>query len=147
MSASKKHAGALHDCYTQENDGAARSNGSSGLPATGRGMDEQSNNSDHPVVTRKTNFIPNNVLLRTSAVRVVNPCSGNPTLAYAQHDTASQPMLVSERLTNELQLNVDSGNPITTRTLTRQATKALDLRNFRSNRFQLMNFLMLKMRW
>jgi len=45
------------------------------------------------------------VLLRTSAVRVINQTTGRSTLAYAQHDTASQ-ALISDSLKQELGLEV-----------------------------------------
>ena len=64
-----------------------------------------------------------NVLLRTSAVRAINPRTGNSTLVYAQHDTASQVTLVSERLVNELDLNVNSDHVLNIRTLGEQTTK------------------------
>ena len=56
------------------------------------------------------------VLLRTCAVRVVNPDTKKSTLAYAQLDTASQATLISERLCNELGLtrNVNASTAIRT---------------------------------
>ena len=48
------------------------------------------------------------VLLRTSAVRVINPNTGKSTLAYAQHETASQVALISDVLKNELGLETNS---------------------------------------
>ena len=65
-----------------------------------------------------------NVLLRTSAVQVINPRTGNSTLVYAQHDTASQVTLVSERLVNELDLNVNFDHVLNIRTLAEQTTKS-----------------------
>ena len=54
---------------------------------------------------RKVNFDNNRlVLLGTSAVKVVNPRTGESTLAYAQHNTAFQAMLISENLKKELGL-------------------------------------------
>jgi len=49
----------------------------------------------------------NGILLRTSAVRVIIPLTGKSTLAYAQHDMASQATLISERLKNGLGLEVE----------------------------------------
>ena len=74
---------------------------------------------NQPVV-RKLTPKNNNVLLRTSAVRVINPSSGKSVLAYAQHDSASQATLISERLKNELDLNVDTKSAVTIRTLADQ---------------------------
>ena len=65
-----------------------------------------------------------NVLLCTSAVRVINPRIGNSTLVYAQHDTASQVTLVPERLVNELDLSVNSDHALNIRTLAEQTTKS-----------------------
>jgi len=79
-----------------------------------------------PVTTRKAipRLLDNNVFLRTSAVRVLNPWTGKTTFAYAQHDTASQATLVSERLVKELDLNVDTSKAINIRTLAQQTTKS-----------------------
>ena len=65
-----------------------------------------------------------NVLLGTSAVRVINPRTGNSTLVYGQHDTASQVTVVSERLVNELDLNVNSDHVLNIRMLAEQTTKS-----------------------
>ena len=53
-------------------------------------------------VVRKLKPNHNVVLLRTSAVIVINPDTGKSTLAYMQHDTASQATLISESLKTEL---------------------------------------------
>ena len=88
-------------------------------------MDNDNINTEknQPVV-RKLTPNNNNVLLRTSVVRVINPCSGKSVLAYAQHDTASQATLISERLKNELDLNVDTKSAVTIRTIADQTTKS-----------------------
>ena len=57
------------------------------------------------------------VLLRTSAVRVINPNTGKSTLAYTQHDTASQVMLISDALKTELGLETNSDPNVKIRTL------------------------------
>ena len=56
------------------------------------------------------------VLLRTCAVRVINPGIKKSTLAYAQLDTASQVTLSRERLCNDLGLkrNVNASTAIRT---------------------------------
>ena len=43
------------------------------------------------------------VLLRTTAVKVINPVNGKSTLAYAQLDIASQANLISDNLRKELE--------------------------------------------
>ena len=67
-----------------------------------------------------------NVLLRTSAVRVINPRTGNSTLGYPQHDTASQAILVSDRLVNKLDLNVNTDHVLNSRTLAEQTIKSAE---------------------
>ena len=59
-------------------------------------------------------------MLRTSAVRVINPVTGKSTLAYAQHDTASQATLISDWLKNELDLKTVSDPTVTIKTLSDQ---------------------------
>ena len=56
-------------------------------------------------------------MLRTSAVKVVNPHTGESTLAYAQHDTASQATLISKNLKNELGLESIPDPSVMIRTL------------------------------
>ena len=63
------------------------------------------------------------MLLRTSAVKVINPLKGKSALAYAQHDTGSHIALVSERLKNELGLDVRDES-VVIRTLADQTTKS-----------------------
>ena len=70
------------------------------------------------VNVRKVNFDNNQVvLLYTSAVKVVNPHTGELTSAYAQHDTASQATLISENLKNELGLESIPDPSVMIRTL------------------------------
>ena len=119
-----KHAGALHESYAQSRcvdveAAGAESSGSSNVLDN----DNITTERNQPVV-RKLTPNNNNVLLRTRAVRVINPCSGKSVFAYAQHDTASQATLISERLKNELDLNVDTKSAITIRTLADQTTKS-----------------------
>ena len=57
------------------------------------------------------------VLLRTSAIRVVNPDTGLSTFAYAQHDTGSQVTLISNNLRKELGLYTTPDPTVTIRTL------------------------------
>ena len=108
-----KHSGVLHEFYSRST--------SVNLGATKPVSTEKSNEektSTESVVVRK--MVPNNnnlVLLRTSAVKVINPSSGKCALVYAQHDTASQVTLILERLSNELGLEMKDSNAITIRTL------------------------------
>ena len=77
------------------------------------------------VVVRK--MVPNNnnlVVLRTSAVKVISSNSGRCVLVYLQHDTASQVTLISERLSDELDLKMKDSNAITIRTLAEEITPA-----------------------
>ena len=60
------------------------------------------------------------VLLRASAMRVINLVTGRSTLAYAQHDTASQATPISEGLKNELDLETVSDPTVTIKTLSDQ---------------------------
>ena len=57
----------------------------------------------------KINSVENRVvLMRISAVKIVNPATGKSFLAYAQHDTASLATLISETLKAELGLQATS---------------------------------------
>ena len=70
-------------------------------------------------------------LLRTSAVRVINPRTGNSTLVYAQHDAASQATLISVRLVNELDLNVNTDHALKIQTLAKQTTQSAGFTEFK----------------
>ena len=70
------------------------------------------------------------VLLRTSAVTVVNLSNGHSTLAYVQHDTASQATLISDTLKEELGLKVVPDPAITIRTLADQSARCFGRTNF-----------------
>ena len=70
------------------------------------------------------------VLLRTCAVRVVNASTGKSTHAYAQHNKASQATLISEGLTSELGLDVDSSRKMKIRTLAEETTLSVCLARF-----------------
>ena len=117
-----KHAGALHEYFLKKSDNLGAANeakvGASGLDA----QPEQA-------VSRRLTPNYNGILLRTSAVRVINPTTGKSTLAYAQHDTASQATLISKRLKHELNLDVKNDSVII-RTLADQTTKSAGLAAF-----------------
>ena len=70
------------------------------------------------------------MMLRTCAVKVINPVTGKSTLAYAQHDTAFQATLISESLREELGLATKTDHPITIRTLAEQTMHSGGLTKF-----------------
>ena len=82
-----KHSGALYELYARlhVSDGNRSSGPSNVLDTETR---EFSSENKQPRIRKLT---PNNntVLLRTSAVRVVDPSTGRSTFVYAQYDTAS----------------------------------------------------------
>ena len=81
-------------------------------------------------MVRKLKPNHNVVLLRTSAVRVINPDTGKLTLAYAQHSTASQATIISESLKTELGLNTNKDKTITISNLAQQTTPSCGLAHF-----------------
>ena len=112
-----KHATALHECFADGNVGGADGHAAP-IPAP-RSRTGRNGNRDYTV--RKMNCLDKRtVLLRTSAVRVVNPDTGLSTLAYAQHDTGSQVTLISDNLMKELGLNSTPDPTVTIRTLADQ---------------------------
>ena len=110
-----KHAGALHECYDGVNLGAADRVGQVSRPIP---APRTNCRVSQDYTCRKLNSVDNGVvLLRTSAVRVINPNTGKSTLAYAQHDTASQVTLISDALKTELGLETNSDPNVKIRTL------------------------------
>ena len=89
-----KHATALHECYDVVNLGAADEE-SAPIPAPRNEAGSSGLSRNFTVRKLKTNNNPA-ILLRRSAVKVVNLESGISTLAYAQHDTGSQVALIFE---------------------------------------------------
>ena len=125
---SSKHAGALHELYVRSRVGSG--NRSSGLSKViDTETRESSFEDEQPIVRKLTSNNNNTVLLCTSAVRVINPSTGRSTLVYAQHDTASQATLISERLKNK-NLVVDKKRNITIRTLGPQTSSSGGLTDF-----------------
>ena len=117
-----KHADVLHDYYARSSSvdlGAAETESGHDVqsPADCNGRDSVEKNE---VVTRMVKPGCNAVLLRTSAVKVVNPDTGKATFAYAQHDTASQATLISKSLRDELGLSTDHDQATAIRTLAEQ---------------------------
>ena len=80
-------------------------------------------------VVRKLAFNNDLVMLRTSAIRVINPMTGKFTLAYAQYDTASLATLISKSLKDELGLATKTDHAITIRTLAEQTMRSGGLTN------------------
>ena len=70
------------------------------------------------------------VLLRTCAVKVINPRTGRFTLAYVQHDTASQETIMSKSLMDELGLVASKRSEIHIRTLANEFTPCRGVVNF-----------------
>ena len=80
---------------------------------------------------RKLAFDNDLVMLRTSAVRVINPVTGKSTLAYVQHDTASQATMISKSLRDELGLATKTDDATTICTLAEQTMRSNGLTNFK----------------
>ena len=131
-----KHATALHEACAADAPtlGAASGGQNASVPA----HNEDGAQSDHPggLTTRKVTGLDCSVsnqhvvLLRTSAVRVRNPNSGKSTLAYAQHDTASQATLITQTLCEKLKLETETDSTATLRTLGDQTAVTKGRTNF-----------------
>ena len=118
-----KHSGALHECYATDTLGAAYTTTSD---VASQPVQESATNSETSVKVRRVEVADaGTVLLRTSAVRVINQSNGRSTLAYAQHDTTSQVTLISEALKDELGLQAVRDPAITVRTLADQTATCL----------------------
>ena len=114
-----KHSSAIHDCYESQTVGAAgETKAAPGSPVASSVANTPTNNVKNVLKVRVAE--EGTVLLRTSAVRVINQTTGCSTLAYAQHDTASQATLISDSLREELGLEVTTDPFITIRTLADQ---------------------------
>ena len=128
-SSQTKHATALHECYDVVNLGAADEE-SAPIPAPRNKAG--SSRPSHNFTVRKLNSNNNRaILLRTSAVKVVNPESGISTLAYTQHDTGSEVTLISENLKRELGLKTTPDPTVTIRTLADQKVDSEGRTNFK----------------
>ena len=74
-------------------------------------------------------------MLHTSAVKVMHPHTGESTLAYAQHNTASQVTLTPNALKNELGLETNSDPNIKIPTLADETVDCKGRTVLYSNRF------------
>ena len=122
-----KHVGALHENFVPASSiagGVAKSE--QGVTAGEIEVGGTSSDGDRPRIVLKLvpEIASTIVLLRTNAVQIINPRTGNSTLVYAQHDTASEVTLVSERLVNEHNLNVNTDHALNFRTLAKQTTES-----------------------
>ena len=119
-----KHSTALHELYVNS-DSVHLETASAGpcetLVTSGTGKKQTDSKQ---TVVRKLAFNNDLVMLRTSAVRVINPVTGKSILAYTQHDTASQTTLISKSLMDELGLATKTDHAITIRTLAEQTMRS-----------------------
>ena len=120
-----KHATALHDCFASPNLGAAEKD-------TRTRTIEEANSNDvrNPTVLKVNSIDRRAILLRTSAVRVVNSDTGTSALAYAQLDTGSQVTLISNELSKELGLTITPDPDVSIRTLADQRVSSKGRTNF-----------------
>ena len=80
----------------------------------------------------KINSVENGVvLMRTSAVKIVNPATRKSFLVYSQHDTASQATLISETLKAELGLQATPDPTVSLRTLANEKVSSVGRTNFK----------------
>ena len=135
-----KHATALHECHNGVKLGAATSKEAK-TPTRGKILSAN----DQDLTVHRINSIENRVILmRTSAVKVVNPITGKSTLAYAQHDTASQATLISDSLKTELGLKTIPDSSVTLRTLADQKVACGGRTNFKLESLYSGNEFMIK---
>ena len=121
---------ALHEIYVNSdsvNLGAASAGHCPTLVTPGAGKKQTDTKQ---TVVRNLAFNNNLVMLRTSAVRVVNPVTGKSTLAYAQHDTASQATMISKSLRDEFGLATKMDHAISICTLAEQTMRSGGITNF-----------------
>ena len=83
-----KHTSALHELFSK------KCNGFGTVTTANKDAVYSENVNSEPLISRK--MVPNGgrILLRTSAVRIINRTTGESTLTYAPHDTATQATLV-----------------------------------------------------
>ena len=103
----------MHECFISPNTGAA----DKGSDEPGSKNETTQNERNERVVLKANSSDKRVILLRTSAVKIVNPTSGRSSLVYAQHDTGSQVTLISDNLKTELGLETVPEPSMTIRTL------------------------------
>ena len=123
-----KHATVLHDLYVQSSSVDFKATNTKESVNVCDSLSSSEENKH--VLARK--ICPSNkiVLLRTCAVKVINPRTGRFTLAYAQHDTASQGTIVSKSLMDELGLVASKRSEIHIHTLANEFTPCRGVVNF-----------------
>ena len=109
--------------------------GNSGVAELTRSIPEQSSSTKqvepmNPVVRKIDTVDKRVVLLRTCAVRVLNPATGKSTSAFAQFDTASQATLISENLRDELKLTLKTNSCTSIRTIAEISVSCKNLTDF-----------------
>ena len=142
-----KHATALHNCLR-----LAPAEGSGAEEVTSPFVAQQGDAEQaESTVVRKVDSVDRRVvLLRTCAVRVLNPDTGKSTLAYAQLDTASQATLISESLCEELDLKRNVNSSTLIRTLAEDTLRCNKHSDFKleslssGERFEIKNALVVK---
>ena len=122
-----KHATVLHDLYVQ----------SSLVDFKATNTKESVNICDSPSSSKENKHVarkicPSNkiVLLCTCAVKVINPRTGRFTLAYAQHNTASQGTIVFKSWMDKLGLVASKSSEIHICTLANEFTPCRGVVNF-----------------
>ena len=110
-----KHATALHDCFASPNLGATEKE-----TRTQTIAEPNSNDARNRTGLKVNSIDKRAILLRTTAVRVVNSDTGTSALAYAQLDTGSQVTLISNELSKELGLTITLDPDVSIRTLADQ---------------------------
>ena len=93
-------------------------------------IETNSNDVRNPTVLKVNSADKRAILLRTSAVRVVNSDTGTSALAYAQLDTGSQVTLISNELSKELGLTITPDQDVSIRTLADQRVSSKGRTNF-----------------
>ena len=139
-----KNVTALYDCYaTPRNVGAANK-----TPTVSESSCNSESDSNTAFAVRKVNDPDQRVvLLRTTAVRVINPDTKRSSLAYAQLDIASQATIIFDNLCTELGLkrNVDLVKSI--RTFGEGARSCKGLTSFNLEFLSSGENFAIKMRW
>ena len=124
-----KHSSAIYDCYKSQNVGAASETKTAPTSPIASSVSCISTNNVKNVLEVSVAEV-GTVLLRTSAVRVINQATSRSTLAYAQLDTASQATLISDSFIEELGLEVTTDPSITIRKLADQTASCIGKTDF-----------------